>query len=269
MKSSVYTSSKPLCRPGSTSVSSRLAIYLTLLSTLFLGSCEVFFPAVEKVDSYQLRAAYEQGSCFGRCPVYRISLYGNGLLVYEGEKFTDKPGTWSKLLGRAEVSTLLDSFATVGFDRLPSAYPSNLQDLSIRTLTYVALPTGRAYRTSFREEAPPAITRLADRMAALAAGSGFKQHTDTVRQRENILGLPIKRGAEEFLVHLEAGVNPQAWIVNYARESGSIKERVSPNGNYYVILVTAIDATSDEILDRLRRDRSVISAQRNRRTSPR
>lgn len=243
-------------------------ILLSLL-LLLLSSCAFLLPSPRHLDAYQLRASFQQGPCFGRCPVYTLSLYQNGLLLYEGERFTDMPGTWYKLLGRAEVAALIDSFTVADMSRFPLSFPSNVPDASVNTLTFVDVKQQKTYRTSFREEAPKELKYLAERMAGMAAVGGFRQYVDTIRTGETFFGQPIELKKEELLVHLYPEVNPQAWIIKYSKQNASIKERLTPNGHYYLLLADPNSMPTDELLELLRQDRDVISAQRNQQVTPR
>lgn len=50
---------------------------------------------------------YETGPCFGRCPVYSVSVRPDGTGVFEGKRFTAVTGTRSFTLSRAQY----DAFA--------------------------------------------------------------------------------------------------------------------------------------------------------------
>ncbi len=50
---------------------------------------------------------YATGPCFGRCPVYSITVHPDGTGVFEGKRFTAVTGTRSFTLSRAEY----DAFA--------------------------------------------------------------------------------------------------------------------------------------------------------------
>lgn len=239
------------------------------MCSLFLGSCAFLAPTPKHLDSYQLRATYQQGPCFGRCPVYTLSLYQNGLLVYEGERFTDKEGTWYKLLGRTEVAAVLDSFVALDMRRFPASFPSRVPDLATVTMSFVNLPDGERFVTAFKEEAPDDLLKMAERMRALAQASDFRQYIDTIRTGENLIGLPIETKKEEIIVHLQPTTNPDAWIVKYARQNAKIKEKLTPSGSYYLIEVDTGLMDLEELIDLMRRDEAVLSAQRNQQLNPR
>ncbi|MEM9836455.1 MAG: DUF6438 domain-containing protein [Bacteroidota bacterium] len=243
-------------------------LFLTFAISLLAG-CAAFLPDASNLDNYQLRATYAQGPCFGRCPVYSLKLYDNGLVIYEGQRFTDMPGTWSKVISRSETAAIIDSFTRVDISRYPTSFPSRLPDASIKTVSFVTAPYNTSYSTSWREECPDLLAQLGTMMERLANTGGFKQVSDSIRTGDNLFGNPISVAKEELIVHLKRGTNVNAWLVKYGKQNVTLKERLNPNGDYYVIFADPNYMGADELLGFIRQDEDVISAQRNGRVSPR
>lgn len=244
-------------------------LVLSALAVLLISSCVLFLPDASQVSNYQLRASYYQGACFGRCPVYTLKLYSNGLLTYEGEKFTDMPGTWSRVLSRTETADIIREFEAVNISRYPTSFPSNIPDLSTKTVTFVTLQEKKTLQTSWKENPPVELEKLGAKMQSLVSSTQWKQVSDEVRKGENLIGQTIRVAKEEVIVHLKPGVNPQAWIVKYGKQNVTIKEKLTPNGNYYVVLADPNYMGGEELLTYLRQDEEVISAQLNGKVSPR
>lgn len=242
---------------------------LLLIAALSVSSCVLFLPDATQVENYQLRAAYTQGPCFGRCPVYTLKLYANGLLTFEGEKFTDLPGTWSRLLTRTETADIIRAFEEVDIAKYPSSFPSQIPDMAAKTVTFIRLADKQAFKTSWKENPPMDLEKLGSMMQSLATSTRWKQVSNEVRKGDNLIGLPIRIAKEEVIVHLEPGVNPEAWIVQYGKQNVTMKEKLTPNGNYYVIFADPNYMGGEELLTYLRQDKDVISAQLNGKVSPR
>lgn len=221
-------------------------------------------PDASQTDRYLLRVRYEQGSCFGRCPVYALNVYDNGLVTYEGQRFTDKQGTWQKLLSRAEHAELLADFDALEFDRYPSVYPSSVADLSSKQITYTAKTPPATHTVSWKEAPAPELNRLADRLRSIAESGGFKMHTDTVANRPNIFGNVRQQPTQEIIVQLKSGVDPEAWVVKFYSLDLRYLRRVTPNGNYYLYSANPNRANVDDLLDLIRRDEDVLGAQTNK-----
>jgi len=67
----------------------------------------------------------ERTPCFGACPVFKATLYQNGLLIYEGKRFTLKTGCFYARVPKKEMNKLNKWFADAGFFNLKDQYPEN------------------------------------------------------------------------------------------------------------------------------------------------
>ena len=85
------------------------------------------------VDSVRI----ERTPCFGRCPIYRATLYRNGTVRYFGERFVDKLGAYKGRLSEdafPRISMLVDR---LGFNSLKARYEENITDLPSCTVTVI------------------------------------------------------------------------------------------------------------------------------------
>ena len=237
----------------------------TLCMLIGFSNCSVLAPSPEHIADYELRIQYHQDVCFGRCPVYSLSLYSNGLLVYQGERFTDKAGVWYRLIGQRETQGLIDSFQNLDFASYPSTFSSQVPDMAARRLRFID-ESGRNHKTTFKENRPEELLVLADRMAALTESGTFRKYEGP---NSRIFGETPDLAPQEIIVELKAGVVAAAWIVNYSKQNVQLKERISPSSDFYLITADPNLMDAEELLSVLRQDPEVLSAQENRTVSPR
>jgi hypothetical protein len=85
---------------------------LTILLTLFvLGAA-----AVNAQDSKpNVAITLERTACFGACPVYTITIYDNGDVVYNGKNFVPVKGEQKSQLDPATVAAMVKAFEDVGY----------------------------------------------------------------------------------------------------------------------------------------------------------
>lgn len=83
-----------------------------------------------------------RGPCRGTCPVYRVDLYENGAVRFDGAQHVARLGVQSGSVRSAEVRALLDAFAASTFGAADSAYVYGsascgqyATDLPVMTLT--------------------------------------------------------------------------------------------------------------------------------------
>ena len=63
---------------------------------LFLGQLISCTPALN-IDDDELAEVIEmeKAPCFDQCPVFKLTLYENGMIKFEGEDFVDREGIWT------------------------------------------------------------------------------------------------------------------------------------------------------------------------------
>jgi hypothetical protein len=122
---------------------SRAAAWAPWSAALALLACAPR-PAVQTPASLEdVLITLERGSCFGTCPVYRLTVDGAGKVGYEGKAHVAVVGPASAAIPQSEVRRLLAEFDRAGFDQLANRYTS-----------------GQPSCPSYAPDSPTAITSL-------------------------------------------------------------------------------------------------------------
>ncbi len=75
--------------------------------------------------------------CFGACPAFKFSVYGNNKAIYEGIKDVDKIGSYVATIPTSEIEKLLTEAASIGYYSLNDVYDNKyVTDLPTAT-TYL------------------------------------------------------------------------------------------------------------------------------------
>ena len=64
----------------------------------------------------------ERTPCFGSCPAYKISIYGNGLVIYEGKDFVKLKDTADSRITKDQVQELVQEFQRLDYMKLPDNF---------------------------------------------------------------------------------------------------------------------------------------------------
>jgi hypothetical protein len=241
----------------------QLFLAAAFLAVILFSSCDptvVLGPQAGNADNYNLRVKYHRGACYGRCEVYTLEMYDNGLLLFKGERFTERPGVWQKNIDRRRVTSLLDSFERADFENYPLSFRSQVPDAPTTEVTYYD-DDGKAYKTAFKEYAPAELEALAMAVKRLAELEGYRQVSEDIP--ESTVRPRAQSEREEIIVQLVDGVSAEAWIVAYGKQNAQVLRRISPNSSYYVITADPNMMPASELLEFLRKDKSVLSAQAN------
>lgn len=129
-----------------------LAVVLVTLA-LLPGSSPQAFP---QIDRSRLRLTLERSGCFGDCPAYRVTIDGEGHVLFTTDRSGDglsaeyEPpgvvvaGTYRTRVDRREVDRLVEHFRKVGFFGLRDAYHAPSTDLATHVVT---IDTGNGKKT--------------------------------------------------------------------------------------------------------------------------
>jgi hypothetical protein len=249
--------------------STLLLLILASLSIFLTSSCDpaiILGPQADQADKYDLRVRYHRGSCYGRCEVYSLNVYDNGLLIFEGERFTDRPGTWEKSIDRRRVMGLLDSFAKADFPNYPSNFRGQIADAATTEVTYYDTD-GKMFETSFKDVVPAELELLSNKLHDLAHLPNYRLVSDTIIGSKT---KPVgKQERQEIIVELKEGITAKTWVIAYGKQNVQVKERISPRSPYYIITSDPNIMGAEELLKFLRQDKDVVSAQMNSTVKPR
>ncbi len=97
-----------------------LVLFLTMLG------CQTKKVDIKNLDKNgPVIIQFARQACFGKCPIYNFSVYENGLLIYNGERFVEKEGTYYQVLVKSTVDSLVNTFETSSFSSFSENYPTD------------------------------------------------------------------------------------------------------------------------------------------------
>lgn len=110
-----------------------MRLFLAALGALALSGCET--TAAQPADSGPVMITLERTACFGACPVYTVSIDGDGAVIYTGRRFVGVTGERHGQASRADVQALLQAFDAARFESLNDAYRAHVTDLPSQIIT--------------------------------------------------------------------------------------------------------------------------------------
>ncbi len=78
----------------------------------------------------------EKTLCYGTCPTYKVVVFENDSLTYEGTKFVAKEGNISKKLPKGTVNQLVEKFRGVNFFKFQNQYTSSVTDFPTTYISF-------------------------------------------------------------------------------------------------------------------------------------
>jgi len=88
-------------------------IAISVLLLVWLPSAGTGLAHPNSMESISIQMS--RGPCRGRCPVYTITIHGNGLVEYAGERFVKDKGPETSTISREQIDTVLQSLEHAHF----------------------------------------------------------------------------------------------------------------------------------------------------------
>lgn len=117
-------------------------------------------------DLEDVTISLERTPCFGFCPDYTVTVFGNGTVVYEGRNFVSVEGEQRGQIPQDDVQELVDEFYEARFFNLRDRYEQSVTDLPSQTTTItIDGQTKSVYRYGFE---PERLAQLEDKIDEIA-----------------------------------------------------------------------------------------------------
>jgi len=91
------------------------------------SSCFATQNSTKSKDSVLI--TYSKTSCRGKCPVYSMTIYTNGKILFVGKENVKNIGKYEKQLSTSELDTLIQAFDKSEFFKFKDKYTSRATDL--------------------------------------------------------------------------------------------------------------------------------------------
>lgn len=232
-------------------------------AALFLGllgwnSCSTS-KNVTNLDNLDKVVEMKKGPCYGRCPVFTLTIYENGLASYQGERFTNKQGLYTKNISKSDVESLKTAFKKADFWNFDNVYKSKIPDL--QTVTIVWHEEGDSKSVMGKDGRPAKVMELEDMLEGFANSDGW------ILQEKPQTDLPDGTIADELIVQLKQGVDIYSWATKYAKQDMRVLRNLTTNGSTWVVSFDNEAVESKQMLVFVQNDDEVINAQFNKKNN--
>ena len=131
--------------------------------------------------SRQVALTLERTACFGFCPIYKLTVYGNGKVVYEGQRFVKVTGTRTTTISQTAARKLIADFQKLNYFKLQDSYTGGHTDAPS---AITSLTMGKKQKTvNHYLASPDAPTKLTELENKIDAVVNSKQWIGTDAER--------------------------------------------------------------------------------------
>ena len=99
---------------------------------------------------------FERTPCFGTCPAYRVQVYADGRVAYEGRRAVPLMGKHDLKLPASAVAAMLQQAKAAHFETFEKQYMSGATDMP-STIVAIRQPDGTLKKVTADSNAPEAV----------------------------------------------------------------------------------------------------------------
>jgi uncharacterized protein DUF6438 len=96
-----------------------LTFIFVLMMGLYINACAPYVDPTSatptEITFSDLVIALERTACRGTCPIYKLTVEGNGTVIYEGQDFVQVKGKQTASLSQAQIQDLVSVFEQAEF----------------------------------------------------------------------------------------------------------------------------------------------------------
>lgn len=213
-------------------------------------------PASASLSKLDPLIEMSKGPCYGRCPVFTLTIYENGIASYKGERYTDRLGTFVRKLEKSEMERILGEFDRANFWQFRDSYRGRIPDMQSVTISYHQ--NGKKKTVTGKEIRPNAVKWLESQLDQIAQREGWILKEAPEEQVPDFL-IP-----NQLLVELGEDTDPEEWAKKYAQTDMTFLRSLNDTG-YWIFSYDDETITPDQMLEQVRNDEEVISAEFNKK----
>lgn len=246
----------------------KIPYLLSVLSiVVIMSSCGGSKYATKAVEG-DTEMMLKKGVCFGKCPVYTLEIKKGGIAMLDAKNNMDGMlGKYQKKLSKDQYNELLRAFGESEFVNFPAYYDSQIPDLPMVTIGYVAEDTLQI--TKGKEERPSSLMQLQFRLENIAKA----QDWDLIEAYDR----PVREAQEEepkyilseIIILPKPGISLPRWFRSYEEYGVRVLKKIAPNQNYWLITYDEGKIKPEEVLQMIKADEKILEAEFNKETTER
>jgi hypothetical protein len=144
----------------------KLLLALALLSLLAIPVVGCTSAQLSTPTNQDVIITLERTACFGTCPVYSLTIQGEGTVMYEGKDFVEVKGEAETTISQDQIDELISEFEKVDYFSLEDSYTERTITDAPTVITSISISgktkTIEHYHGDF--SAPEKLRELEDRI---------------------------------------------------------------------------------------------------------
>lgn len=191
-----------------------------------------------------------QGPCFGKCPVYDITLMKDSTLRLVGKNFMNYIGNYRLKLSGVQYDEIMSAYSAINLDTFRTKYTNGIVDLAAVTY-YFFDGNGLKKQIMTHGLYPDPLNNLSTVTRKYLNGLGWEQDA----QADSV-------NPDELIVQMKEGQTIESVIEEHWKFKLFLKETLSKSG-IYLIGFDKSTITQDQLINTLKANQNVMFVEKN------
>jgi len=233
-----------------------LSLFL-FASILFMMSCNSTKKVVQTTPTgpkptVTKEFTISQGACFGRCPVYDVTLMSDSTLKLVGKNFMNYIGNYEMKLNAENYTSLHELYKKIKQDTFQDRYSSDIVDLA--SVTYYFFDDYNIMKKKVVTQGiyPEPLQNLA---------TEARKYINSMNWIKDVTADTVN--PDELIVQMKAGKKIDLIIDEHYRYKLFLKEALGKDSNIYLIGFDKTTIEQSQLLNLLKNNPNVMFVEKN------
>lgn len=200
---------------------------------------------------------YSKGPCFGKCPIFTLTIYNSGLVKFNGRKYTNMDGKHEMQLDKNKYISLIKKFRANRFWRFDDLYGFDLVDVPTTTISFS--DKGKNKTVKGKGSFPDKFIELSKMLDEIVNDKEPWIMTDKpVRANEKKVVIE-----NQIIVTIGKGMIMSRWLQDYKKYGLRLMKRIGSDNTVWLIRFDKNIIKPKEMLEMIRKDKFIANAEFN------
>ena len=239
-------------------------VAILLVGSLFyLTSCKTTQKVLsqQEVENLPKILEFSKSGCRGKCPVFDLTVYQDGWVVFDGRNFTKHEGKATVQLTKEEFATLQSNCEKADIWKCQPEYGMNIMD--IPTTTIQLHEKDRKKKVRWRMRAPESLPTLSNEIMEIVYARNWVERGTVSKDK----GIRMPAGAidNELIIQFKNKIEAREWCKRFERFGMNVKKSLSTMTPIYLVEFDTGKMSPDKMLEMVKNDEEVATAEFNKR----
>ena len=200
-----------------------------------------------------------KGPCFGRCPVYQLTIYDNQMAILEARANMERKGTYRMRLEQDTYRQLSELYKEADLFNLPDNFPSDVMDAPKTTIS--VWKDGNKKSVMYDLDKPDILQKIEDQMDELLKSSEWEAEDEMARATDasdpNIYN--------ELILKMDTSVDLPVWVDQFTLYKLEFKKPIGISKDTYLMTYDTTRIKPMEMMKKMKAQPEVKGAEFNKK----